>query len=120
MLDDTHRLTSDSMLSSLTELIGLAGEQVELLFISQATAPTAFFDAIAARQLALLNDVDLRFEADECNAMTAALRSSEMRDRLARMGAEPAPGTPEQFSELVRSELSKYQQIVKFSGARVD
>ena len=74
VLDDTHRLTSDSMLSSLTELIGLAGEQVELLFISQATAPTAFFDAIGARQLALLNDVDLRFEADECKAMTAALR----------------------------------------------
>ena len=54
------------------------------------------------------------------NAMTAALRSPEMRERLARMGAEPAPGTPEQFSELLRRELSKYQQVVKFSGARVD
>jgi len=54
------------------------------------------------------------------NAMTAALRSAEMRERLARMGAEPAPGTPEQFAELLRSELAKYQQVVKFSGARVD
>ena len=54
------------------------------------------------------------------SAMTAALRSSEMRERLARMGAEPAPGTPEQFSELLRRELAKYQQVVKFSGARVD
>jgi tripartite-type tricarboxylate transporter receptor subunit TctC len=54
------------------------------------------------------------------SAMTAALRSSEMRERLARMGAEPAPGTPEQFAELLRRELAKYQQIVKFSGARVD
>jgi tripartite-type tricarboxylate transporter receptor subunit TctC len=53
-------------------------------------------------------------------ALTAALRSSEMRERLARMGAEPAPGTSEQFSELLRSELAKYQKIVKFSGARVD
>ena len=53
-------------------------------------------------------------------AFTAALRSPEMRERLARMGAEPAPGTPEQFSELVRRELSKYQSVVKFSGARVD
>ena len=53
-------------------------------------------------------------------AMTAALRSPEMRERLARMGAEPAPGTPEQFSELLRRELAKYQQVVKFSGARVD
>ena len=53
-------------------------------------------------------------------AFTAALRSLEMRERLARMGAEAAPGTPEQFSELVRSELLKYQSVVKFSGARVD
>ena len=54
------------------------------------------------------------------NAMTAALRSTEMRERLARMGAEPAPGTPEQFAELLRQELVKYQRVVKFSGARVD
>ena len=54
------------------------------------------------------------------SAMTAALRSPEMRERLARMGADPAPGSPEQFSELLRRELSKYQQVVKFSGARVD
>lgn len=53
-------------------------------------------------------------------SFTAALRTPEMRERLARMGAEPAPTTPEQFSALVRSELSKYQQVVKFSGARVD
>ena len=53
-------------------------------------------------------------------AFTTALRSPEMRERLARMGAEPAPGTPEQFSKLMRSELAKYQSVVKFSGARVD
>jgi tripartite-type tricarboxylate transporter receptor subunit TctC len=52
--------------------------------------------------------------------MTTALRSPEMRERLARMGAEPAPGTPEQFAELLRSELAKYEKVVKFSGARVD
>lgn len=51
---------------------------------------------------------------------TAALRTAEMRERLARMGAEPAPTTPEQFAELVRGELAKYQKVVKFSGARVD
>ncbi len=54
------------------------------------------------------------------SAFTAALNSPEMRERLARMGAVPAPGTPEQFSELLRSELAKYQKVVKFSGARVD
>ncbi len=53
-------------------------------------------------------------------AMTAALRTPDMRERLARMGAEPAPMSSEQFAELVRNELAKYEKVVKFSGARVD
>jgi tripartite-type tricarboxylate transporter receptor subunit TctC len=53
-------------------------------------------------------------------SLTAALRTTELKERLARMGAEPAPMPAEQFAQLVRSELAKYEQIVKFSGARVD
>lgn len=53
-------------------------------------------------------------------AFTAALKSPEMRDRLARMGAEPAPMSPQQFGQLVMDELAKYEKVVKFSGARVD
>jgi tripartite-type tricarboxylate transporter receptor subunit TctC len=53
-------------------------------------------------------------------ALTAALRTPEMAERLARMGAEPAPTTPQQFAELVARELAKYQKVVQFSGARVD
>jgi tripartite-type tricarboxylate transporter receptor subunit TctC len=52
--------------------------------------------------------------------MTAALRTPEMRERLARMGAEPTPMSSAQFAELVRRELAKYEKVVKFSGARVD
>jgi tripartite-type tricarboxylate transporter receptor subunit TctC len=52
--------------------------------------------------------------------MTAALRTPEMRERLARMGADPAPMSSDQFAELVRNELAKYEKIVKYSGARVD
>lgn len=53
-------------------------------------------------------------------SFTAALRTTDMRERLARMGAEPAPMSSEQFAQLVRSELAKYEKVVKFSGARVD
>lgn len=49
-----------------------------------------------------------------------ALASSEMRERLARMGAEPAPTTPAEFAAFVRKELAKYEKVVKFSGAKVD
>jgi tripartite-type tricarboxylate transporter receptor subunit TctC len=53
-------------------------------------------------------------------SFTAALRTPEMRERLARMGAEPAPMSSAQFAELVKAELAKYEKVVKFSGARVD
>jgi tripartite-type tricarboxylate transporter receptor subunit TctC len=52
--------------------------------------------------------------------MTAALRTPEMRERLARMGADPALTSSDQFAALVHKELAKYEQIVKYSGARVD
>lgn len=53
-------------------------------------------------------------------AMRSALTSAEMRERLARMGAEPAPSTPAGFAALIQSELAKYREIVRFSGAKVD
>jgi tripartite-type tricarboxylate transporter receptor subunit TctC len=53
-------------------------------------------------------------------AFRNALTTPEVRERLARMGAEPAPTTPAQFAAFIQSELAKYQRVVKFSGARVD
>jgi len=52
--------------------------------------------------------------------MHAALASDTMRERLARMGAEPAPTSPAEFAALIKSELAKYERVVKFSGAKVD
>ncbi len=49
-----------------------------------------------------------------------ALAGAEMRERLARMGAEPAPMSPSEFAAFVRAELAKYEKVVKFSGAKVD
>ena len=82
---------------------GLAGFDVSTWF--GVFAPAGTPPAVVAR----LNET-----------MTAALRTPEMRERLARMGAEPAPMSSAQFAELVRRELAKYEKVVKFSGARVD
>ncbi len=49
-----------------------------------------------------------------------ALASDEIRQRLARMGADPAPLTPADFGAFVLDEQKKYARIVKASGARVD
>ncbi len=51
---------------------------------------------------------------------TKALASPEIRERLARMGAEPAPMSPEAFRNFVRAEQAKYERIVKTSGARIE
>lgn len=82
---------------------GLAGFDVSTWF--GVFAPAGTPPAVVAR----LNET-----------MTAALHTPEMRERLARMGAEPAPMSSAQFAELVRRELTKYEKVVKFSGARVD
>lgn len=52
--------------------------------------------------------------------MRKALLTPEMRERLARMSAEPAPTSPAEFAGFIRSELVKYEKVVKFSGAKVD
>jgi tripartite-type tricarboxylate transporter receptor subunit TctC len=54
------------------------------------------------------------------DTMRAALATPEMRERLGRMAAEPAPTSPAEFAAFVRAELAKYERVVKFSGARVD
>ncbi len=53
-------------------------------------------------------------------AFSAALASGETRTRFAAMMAEPAPSTPEQFAAFMKSELAKYEPVVKASGAKVD
>lgn len=103
VLDDMHRLTADSMLLSLTELIGVGGERIELLFVAESVAPTAFFDAIAARRLAILNDADLRFDTDECKAMTAALRVGEAHSESIAALTGGHAGTLVLACELLRS-----------------
>ncbi len=48
------------------------------------------------------------------------LGSASLRDKFAAIGAEPAAGTPEQFSALIRSENVKWADVIRRSGAKVD
>ena len=48
------------------------------------------------------------------------LRTPEVRDKLVALGAEPVGNTSEEFAALVRSEVAKWADVVKRSGARVD
>lgn len=53
-------------------------------------------------------------------AFVAALNDPEVQSRMAKLLAEPAPDTPEQFAAFVKAELAKYRSVVKLSGAQVN
>ena len=53
-------------------------------------------------------------------AVTKALKSKALSERLARQGGEAAPCSPAEFAAFIKEELAKYAELVKVSGARVD
>ena len=53
-------------------------------------------------------------------AFVAALNTPEAKTRFAGLMAEPVPSTPEEFAAFMRGELTKYEKVVKASGAKVD
>ena len=53
-------------------------------------------------------------------AFVDALATPELHARLAGLYAEPMPMAPDRFAAFVRSELAKYEPLVKASGARVE
>ena len=48
------------------------------------------------------------------------LQSTEFRQRMASLGVETMPGTPEQFGDFIKTEIVKWAKVVKESGARAD
>lgn len=50
-----------------------------------------------------------------------AIASPEVRDRFAQQGASPsAAQTPEQFGTFIRAEITKWAEVARVAGARVD
>jgi len=48
------------------------------------------------------------------------LKMPSVREQLAGQGAEPVGDTPEEFAQFTRSEIAKWAQVVKTSGAKVE
>jgi len=49
-----------------------------------------------------------------------AMSDAGMKRQLTALGIEPAASTPDEFSALIRSEIPKWAQLVKASGAKVE
>jgi len=52
--------------------------------------------------------------------LNAVLKSPEVRKKIADFGGEQGGGTPAEFDRFVASELKRYADIVKASGAKVE
>jgi len=48
------------------------------------------------------------------------LQRNDIRDLLASQGAEPVPGSVDEFSNFVRAELAKWAKVVAGAGLKVD
>lgn len=48
------------------------------------------------------------------------IKQPEMKDKLYALGVEPAGTTPEQYAQYIKSEKTKWTNVVKESGARID
>jgi len=49
-----------------------------------------------------------------------AVKSSDLTERMKQQGMDPVGSTPAQFDALIQSEIDKWAEVVKLSGAKVD
>jgi tripartite-type tricarboxylate transporter receptor subunit TctC len=61
-------------------------------------------------------DIVARLNAE----LVRILKTPEMRERLASLGAEPVGNSPAEFLAYIRSEIPKYAKVIRESGAKVD
>ena len=62
-----------------------------------------------------------RAMVDKLNVtIVAILKSRDVQERLVGQGADPAPGTPEQFAAHIKSETLKWSRFIKEAGIRAE
>ena len=52
--------------------------------------------------------------------VNALLKTPEVRKKITDFGGEPGGGTPADFERFVASELRRYADVVRASGAKVE
>lgn len=49
-----------------------------------------------------------------------AIHAQQSRDKLVAIGFEPIAGTPAEFSAYIKSEMKKWSNVIKVSGAKIE
>jgi tripartite-type tricarboxylate transporter receptor subunit TctC len=52
--------------------------------------------------------------------VSGVLKMPDVRERLATLAADPVGSTPEAFEALIRSEITKWEKVVRSAGLKVD
>jgi len=52
--------------------------------------------------------------------LVAILESADTRERLLPAGLEPSPSSPEEFSEVIRSEISRWAKVIRDAKIEVN
>ena len=61
-------------------------------------------------------DVQMRINAETLKVMAMP----DVKEKLARLGLEQNPGTPEALAALIQAETAKWARVVKESGAKIE
>ena len=61
-------------------------------------------------------DVQMRINAETLKVMAMP----DVKERLAKLGLEPNPGSPEALASLIQEETAKWAKVVKASGAKIE
>jgi tripartite-type tricarboxylate transporter receptor subunit TctC len=52
--------------------------------------------------------------------IVAMAGSASFREKVTAIGSEPMSGSPEQFARFIRAEHSKWAEVIKRAGAKID
>ena len=47
------------------------------------------------------------------------MRTPEVRERMLKIGAEPQPGTPAEYSAMIHAEIAKWREVVRAANIKL-
>jgi tripartite-type tricarboxylate transporter receptor subunit TctC len=90
----------------------------ELPTVSEAGVPG--FEAITWHGVVVPSATPVPLVGRLNTDIVRVLRMRDLRERLESLGAELAPGTPQDFADYIAREIPKWAKVVKDSGARAE
>ena len=48
------------------------------------------------------------------------LKLPDVRERIVALGAQPVGGTPDEYRAFIRSEIAKWQKVIRDAGVKLE